>query len=115
MVVQGLLQGRAQRLGHSRVRRVRQHHVEDLFVVHAAKGSEENHHRDVLSNLGDGRIYLTAFFCLRDVHLELQWRLVALFVLGADLGVPRVLGVQLHVEDEDDVAGLSLLGDDYLL
>jgi len=62
-----------------------------------------------LSDVWDGGIDFAALFLLLDVYLELQRRFATLLVLRPDLGIPRVPGAKFDVENEYDVASLSLL------
>lgn len=86
------------------------------MVAFASEGAEQDDHWDLRTDLWDVRFDFATSLWPLDVELELLRRFVALFVLRADLRIPRVLRRrQLDAEDEDDVASLPLLRDDYLL
>ena len=67
-----------------------------------------------MSDIRDRCVNFAALFRLLDVHLKLKRRFSTLLILGPDLGVPGIPGVELDIENKDDIAGLSLLSNNYL-
>lgn len=111
-----ILKGWSECLLHSSVCWIGEHHVHDLLLAVATKGSEQDDDRYHISDLWDAGVNLTSSVRLSYLELELEGRLAALLILRPDLCVPResTLG-QLVVENEHDVARLSLLRNDDLL
>jgi len=87
-------------------------HVNNLLLVFATQSSEQDNDWDIFSDLWDGGINLASSVLLLDIDLELKCGLVALFILRSYLSIPRILrSGELDVENQDNVAGLSFLGD----
>jgi hypothetical protein len=102
--------------GHVGITLVTQYHVEYLLVTLASQCSEKNNHRNIASNFWNSGIYFTAFFSLLDIELKLQSWFVIFLILGPYLGIPAVLARwKLVIENQHDVASLTLLSDDDLL
>jgi hypothetical protein len=102
--------------GHVGITLVTQYHVEDLLVALTSQCSEKNNHRNIASNFWNSSIYFTAFFSLLDIELKLQSWFIIFLILGPYLGIPAVLTRwKLVIENQHDVASLTLLSDDYLL
>ena len=84
-----------------------------MLIAWTSKSSEKDNNRNIFSNFRDCCFDFSSSFLFFNIYFKLQSRFITFFILGTDLSIPRILACwQFNIENKNNVASLSLLGDD---